>query len=693
MANYVFSLATSVVSRGFDASYDAGTTADIIVDSGGGGDYTTIQAAVNAATTGQVIAVRDGTYRENVDFGSAATPITLKGYGTEKPLITGQEVLTGWTQCSASDATRLGATLGIASSPVYKKNVSNASLPSGTAKALNLYEGEEYVPICQTKSGDKFYFNNKVDFNQADSFTVNGSNQITAITDNTVFAGLTAAQMTGADSDAFIYVWHNPNAVSPVNITAFNDGTDTATVDGLETIQGGSDSGSADYYYNLANCLPKLTTGTYGYVDEGDGTTTIYVYPSNSANMTSGISYGARDNIIDLDFVGSVTLEGLKILGTAGTGNDKATCVRMSGQSVERTGITIKQCLIGDSTSASGGNGCIYFGWASSATIEQCSFRNIAGNFGIFFQGGLGANIGTDNIVNKCTFNRVSQAGLRVYNNTDFQFTFCDLTNVGIGAHGNVWNFYEQCDKILVYGVRSRDVGGYGTWQEASRIFVGFCDFEGMINSESTSRTLIDQTNATDQPTIPSLNYVWNCALHPSSLHDTPVSSLELGNFYNTTYPDATQPANMSWYMDNNIVYGGGVSEAYANPGTNRTHWRDQVGYDDTHIEREREGNIYTGLNFWQDVAYGWSANASETVNTTLSSVYTDYANNDYTAPGGSPILTASGVPISTIVSAASALFPSFDFGLDGGGKSFSGTPAPGPYQEDYNSQVAWYTP
>jgi len=37
----------------------------LIVDKLGNGDFTTIQAAINAATTGQTIFLRPGTYTEN----------------------------------------------------------------------------------------------------------------------------------------------------------------------------------------------------------------------------------------------------------------------------------------------------------------------------------------------------------------------------------------------------------------------------------------------------------------------------------------------------------------------------------------------------------------------------------------------------------------------------------------------------
>jgi len=57
----------------------------IVVDPGGGGDYTTIQAAVNAAGDGDEIHVLPGVYYENVDFPGPPPSITVRG---DDPLTT-----------------------------------------------------------------------------------------------------------------------------------------------------------------------------------------------------------------------------------------------------------------------------------------------------------------------------------------------------------------------------------------------------------------------------------------------------------------------------------------------------------------------------------------------------------------------------------------------------------------------------
>lgn len=687
---------TAPFARGWDASYDANTQADYYVDasvsSSGDGTtvgtaFKTISEAVSQAVTdaaARTIAIVDGTYRESLSLGSLSAGCHIKGYGADKPIITAQNSLTGWTQCSAADSTELGATLGVADSPVWKVTLANSSMADSPAN-LNIHENGEPMPICQTQTGDKFFFSHSADFNRADSFTVNGSNQVTAITDADVLSGITSAQL----ADAYVYIYATGNFVYKVGITAYAGST--VDVDGLKTP---ASADADDLRWNLTNCPPKLVAGTWAWMDNGDSTTTIYAYPTDAANLTANMSYAARSYCIDLGLVENITLEGLQILGAAGSGTTGGVCVHKSSGSTKTSGHLIRHCKIGNVHYAdTRGYGPVYLRYVGDTTMERCTLENGAGTFGSFFQGGTGDVPGTGNIVRQCQFKKTAQAATRVYTQEDFQYIRNDMYKVGLGSHGNCLNFYSSCDDILVFGCKSRESGGYVTFNTASKLMFLFNDFEAK-NGDDT-RALVDQSSGAIPPTCPSLNYVCNNMFAPSRVDPEGAISgntkaVTLGNHYETSYGTDIQPENISFWMDNNIIHGGGIEEAYTAPSAGETYWRDQVGYDDTHIERSREGNVYSALLFWQDIANGWSANASEVVNETLASVYTDAANGDFSAPSGSPILTTSGVSLATALAAAEAAFPSFDFTKDADGYSYTRTaPKVGPYQSSHNTQVA----
>ena len=65
---------------------------EIIVDSTGGGDFTTIQAAVDAALPGDCISIRAGTYAESVTLNRSGTedaPVTIQAFGDGEVVLDG----------------------------------------------------------------------------------------------------------------------------------------------------------------------------------------------------------------------------------------------------------------------------------------------------------------------------------------------------------------------------------------------------------------------------------------------------------------------------------------------------------------------------------------------------------------------------------------------------------------------------
>ena len=68
---------------------------------GAGREYRTIQAAADVAKPGDVVMIDPGIYREWVKPANAGTedaPITYKARDKGKTIITGADVVTGWTR-------------------------------------------------------------------------------------------------------------------------------------------------------------------------------------------------------------------------------------------------------------------------------------------------------------------------------------------------------------------------------------------------------------------------------------------------------------------------------------------------------------------------------------------------------------------------------------------------------------------
>jgi len=63
--------------------------------------FRTVQRAVDRAVAGDTINIRGGTYREEVSIyrggGSSGKFLTIQAYGSEKPVLKGSELVTGWT--------------------------------------------------------------------------------------------------------------------------------------------------------------------------------------------------------------------------------------------------------------------------------------------------------------------------------------------------------------------------------------------------------------------------------------------------------------------------------------------------------------------------------------------------------------------------------------------------------------------
>jgi pectinesterase len=129
---------TTAVLVGLVAStaVPAAAATAITVAADGSGNYTTIQAAIAAASTGTVITIKAGTYHGQVSIPASKSGITLQGAtGTSTDI-----VITGNTPVSTSSASGSATVLNLAANTTIK-GLTMANTYGEGSQALALYAG------------------------------------------------------------------------------------------------------------------------------------------------------------------------------------------------------------------------------------------------------------------------------------------------------------------------------------------------------------------------------------------------------------------------------------------------------------------------------------------------------------------------------------------------------------------------
>jgi len=621
--------------RGWDPTVDLGTTGDVFIapygnDTTGtgavGSPYATLTKALTVATTGQTIKARAGTYREKCTISTAN--VAIEGYGTEKPRFTGADVLTGLTQCTSADAAVLGSILGVNGSPVYKTTITKTGWDYTDVQAVNVYEAGRrvYVPSDRADPTQDMFADDSTTFWVGDSFTLNGSNQITAIVDASV---INSSRYTESELlAATVLVYHSPNVVSTVNITAVNLGTNTITVDGLKVT-----SGSYERRFAIQNVARAMTAGTAFTVDNTT-TATIYVYPYDAANLDL-IEFSPRKRVIEFGSVGGIELRGLQLDQASGADTAAGVNVyRGTTDTTRRAGYVMEHCQAGRNENTAGSARAFRLQYTEGAIIRNCSiWENPASS--IFFQGRISVTTehGSLNLVEKCHFEKVGGAGYLSYSQDNIVFAHNYCTRTGIKDHSNLSNSYEQIDGSLWWGNEfGAESYGYLTWQEATDIIVAFNWIPQQSQSFATLRAITDQSNSTAPPSAGGFGYIFNNSVHPD-----PLSSYTSG----TAIAVTTNLSDLVYTMVNNLTYG--LTDAAHTEVTPA-----QIGYNViTHLDPSisQTSGAFDGTNVVQE---------------NLALVYTNAAAGDFSPASGSPILTTEGQSMASVVSTLAARFTQF---------------------------------
>lgn len=269
----------------------AGTAAD---------PFKTGQAASNAATTGQTVLFRAGTYRETI---VAKAGVTYQNYPGETAIISGLDVTgtTGWTVHSGN---------------IYKKTITinggnnwiDNNNTNTTLHANQIFkDGAMMIEARWPNVANVDELFDRTKLRQKSSFTGAGAGWTsTQITDSGLAGSLTSGNWIGGT------IWINGWYISKTaSITAQSGNTITHT-------NGTGDARFQQYYY-LAGKLAALDIANEFFYDET--TDILYLWQPGGGSPT-GIEHKARNWGIDCRGKANVTIKGLTFKGCDPTQSD-----------------------------------------------------------------------------------------------------------------------------------------------------------------------------------------------------------------------------------------------------------------------------------------------------------------------------------------------------------------------------------
>ncbi len=683
----------------------------------------TIGAAMAAAMAGSEIKVRAGTYRERVDFtgkgGSLGNRTTVSAYGTERPVITAASAITGWTACTVADQPVVGPNYA----SIYKKTVLKSLFVGSDPRSAHPYEaGVKLSPAISWKPNPQYPNSEQATsqwwtadltvtvahklnytaltgaftvgqvvtgadsgatatitaddgstltisglsgtFDPAEAITdplggaatTNGNEYVAILgyQDASVTSLYTQAQIENAD----VFFHRFPNTNARTKVASFDTGTGTIY---LTDQKGEYENNSYKDNYMLINLLPAIRQGQWGFTDDNATDCTLYVWPSNPANMTSGIEITERGACITADTVSHIEIRGL-ILERAsahpgGTSSDGNYAFNAGGVS-KRSNVVIDNCLIRDTYRSERDYAPIWIGNVDDWRILNTTVQDAYNQFGIFCQGQAwdSGGMATGGWADRVLIQRVDNSPFRIYGNTKGAVTNSLARNAGVAAHANKGNNYSDCHQFLWLNWDTRGCSGYQTWQRASSIALVNCDIPVSFGG-SDGRAIVDQNStgtnlspATEQG-INGDSYILNCITEPyvEAVAAARTNALTIAQVLDTA---------VLYTVKNCVLHGAST----VNPALLKANgWKNNV------------------------LTAGSTLDASDTT-ATIASVYADYVTGDTSVLPGSPTVALPGADVSAeiaIIKSWVPQVPATHFDTDAYGNAVTWTaPGVGPFQD-----------
>lgn len=391
--------------------------------------WKTIGKAFGMLHAGDTLLIRGGVYRESVTVsinGTAESPITVKNYPGETPIVDGSLPVTGWTVCQTGDSglTRLGTT-----NPHYG-SIYVAQVPktvAGNAVDLVLYENGERLQIaCEPSQSNPIY--DEVDEFRPLRNEGGNWNQTAYMVDSTY--------LTQADdywNGAGVRVWSHAASNWVITSTVGDFIASQHKIVFSPALANPLSEGSKPDGYLLVNHPMILDQPGEYYVVADSSTYRIYLWPRNASYLTSGISV-LDDSKPPAVFLATATTSGnyLTIDGlTVRNAKTAFEWVKWSGSSNYKN-VTIKNCTI-QTINGSG----FYMQYCDGAVVDNCQISKSSGGYGVMF------GVSNNAIVRNCTVDTVEKTGIYFAGNHTSQIIKNRVGNTG--THGNGITTYDLC--------------------------------------------------------------------------------------------------------------------------------------------------------------------------------------------------------------------------------------------------------